>query len=276
MKPSILISYAYWTKAMEETARKYEGKYNLFLDSGAYTSYKQGKKTSLDEYCSFVAAPPVAIERYFTLDVIGDPTETRKNLDQMLSRGLAPIPIFTRGQELKEINDLYRLSDLIAIGGVAGTNNAKEYLRWVMPATRKRKVHWLGFFVLDFLQYYCPYSCDTTVFSQGSQYGRGTLFGRKPYGFTRKTFQDVPGLKKFCRQNSIDYYSLKLEVPGWRQKDSIGWSTVQKITCCSFLQKIKRLEEACGVRTFLACATGGEDSSGTSLSKVIRMAERID
>jgi len=38
-KIPILISYAYWCKSIENQLKKWEGKYRLYLDSGAFTAY---------------------------------------------------------------------------------------------------------------------------------------------------------------------------------------------------------------------------------------------
>lgn len=173
----ILISYAYWTKKVEAALKPYEGRYRLLLDSGAFTAFKQGKHVNLDEYCAFVKDPPVPIERYFTLDVIGDPKATRRNLDTMLKRGLNPIPVFTRGEDGKSLEAFYEVSDLVAIGGVAGTPGAASYVKWFEEEIRNdRPVHWLGFWDHDMGLYYKPRSSDGTGWMRARRWGCGRLY----------------------------------------------------------------------------------------------------
>jgi hypothetical protein len=270
-KVSILISYVAWSKDIEEELRRREGQYNLYLDSGAFTAYKQGIEIDFDEYCAFVRSPPVHIDRYFMLDVIGDPVKTRRNLDKMWRKGVRPIPIFTRGQNINEFGGLYGISDLVALGGIAGTNGAREYVKWIMPHVGDRKVHWLGFSDLDFLKHYAPYACDTLVYASAGLYSRGVLYGRDARSFTRKSYTKVPGLRKYCLDRGLDYYSLKSEEIGWRNRHD--WGTAQQISALSFLEFAKRMEVDRGVHIHLV-AMGTHLSSSSSLAQIFRMAEK--
>src|SRR5271169_933508 len=95
-KVPILFSYAYVSKisGVSKVLNSQKNQCRALLDSGAFTAFKQGYQIDINEYCAFLKSPTFPIERYFMLDVIGDPKATKKNLEIMLKKGLKPIPVF--------------------------------------------------------------------------------------------------------------------------------------------------------------------------------------
>jgi hypothetical protein len=163
-------------------------KIRFVLDSGAFTAWKAGKPISLDDYCRFIEKLPFEPWRYFTLDIIGDPIGTLKNYDIMRQRGFKPVPIFTRGDDLSIIDEYYKTSDVVGIGGLVGTNNNTGYVKGIMPYIGERKVHWLGFTRLDFIAHYQPYMCDSSSVASSSRYGEISVWsGKKWYRLSKKT-----------------------------------------------------------------------------------------
>ena len=146
------------------------------LDSGAFTAWKSGKPIVLDDYCRFIETLPFRPWKYFALDVIGDPEATMKNYQIMLDRGLTPIPIFTRGDDIKVIDEYYKTSDVVGLGGLVGTPGNKGYVKSIMRVIGNRKVHWLGFTNFNFIHHYKPYMCDSSSFAAGVRYARISLF----------------------------------------------------------------------------------------------------
>src|SRR5512136_392524 len=161
--------------------------HNILLDSGAFSAYKRKQNVDFKEYCAFVKDPPFEIERYFMLDVIGDPQSTIRNLQIMLDMGLNPIPVFQRGQPL---DDLYRLLDqfdLVGIGGVAGTNDRNAYLKYILQRKDidKRKLHLLGVLNKDILKEYKPKSCDSTFIVDYGKFALITYFDERQHKVSR-------------------------------------------------------------------------------------------
>jgi len=276
----LLISYAYWNK---NTARDLLAwgpeHFRLFLDSGAFTAHKQGKQVDFDEYCAFVKSPPVPVERYFMLDVIGDPTATKKNLDRMLQRGLNPIPVFTRGEDVKTLDEFYAVSDLVGLGGVAGTPGAAAYVKWFEEDVRQgRPIHWLGFANRDFVLYFKPTSFDSTSWVNGCRYGFIQFFHD---GWKKAERKDILA-GKFRRQVTelgFDYGELKKEV-NWRRQQRL--CSTGQITAASWLRWAKRLETIPSTAVaaihpdldipnitvaYAACESGSADSSHNNLQR---------
>lgn len=237
----ILISYAYWDKKTADSLLRWGAdKFRLYLDSGAFTAHKQGKEIDFDEYCAFVKDPPVPIERYFMLDVIGDPDATKRNLDRMLKKRLNPVPVFTRGEEVKTLDDFYSVSDLVALGGVAGTPGAESYVKWFEEEVRDgRPVHWLGFAQRDFVLHFKPTSFDSTTWIAGCRYGFIQLFHD---GWRRVERKDILA-GKFRRQITelgFEYGELKKE-ESWHRVARESY--IGQVTAVSWLRWARRLEE---------------------------------
>jgi hypothetical protein len=133
-----------------------------------------GKTIDLNDYERFIKSlqdSGVDVWRYFTLDVIGDPEATRRNYDTLRERGLNPIPIFTRGESLSALDEYYETSDVVAIGGLVGTNDPAGFVNGVMAHVGSRRVHWLGFTRENFIKHYRPYMCDSSTYSETARYG---------------------------------------------------------------------------------------------------------
>lgn len=150
----------------------------FLLDSGAFTAWKAGKEIKLDDYCSFIESLPFKPWRYFTLDVIGDPEKSFENYNKMLERGFEPIPIFTRGEDISMIDEYYKTSDVLGIGGLVGTKGNKGFVKGIMNKIGNRKVHWLGFTNQSYILKYKPYMCDSSSFDSGVRFGHVHLYDK--------------------------------------------------------------------------------------------------
>ena len=146
-KLNILINF----HALSKSPREVEGlskvldcnpSMNFFLDSGAFPAWNSGRKIVLENYIQFLKDPPLRIDRYFTLDVIGDTKATKVNYLKMLEAGLNPIPVFTRGASFDDIDFYYQTSDLISLGGLVGLRKVHNYVKKCMRFIGDRKVHW--------------------------------------------------------------------------------------------------------------------------------------
>lgn len=148
----------------------------LLVDSGAFTAWKAGKTIKVDDYCNFLEKLPVTPFKYFALDVVGNPKETLKNYETMLARGFKPIPIFTRGEDPSVLEDYYKTSDIVGVGGLVGTLRNKGFVKGIMKIVGKRKVHLLGFTSLPFLKLFKPYMVDSSSWESSGRYGNAPLY----------------------------------------------------------------------------------------------------
>ncbi|MGY3716100.1 hypothetical protein ACWE42_11310 [Sutcliffiella cohnii] len=163
----------------------------VVIDSGAFTIYKQTLKQdvleneetlfpikdipliTLEEYAAFIKRykDHPSIIGFFNLDVVGDPTATKHNLNKL--RELIPnAKIFPVWQFEDRLDSLEELSqeehELIAIGGaVPYLSSRKEVVRRKLKSIFKRfptlNFHFLGG-ANEFLLEFSFFSSDTTAY----------------------------------------------------------------------------------------------------------------
>lgn len=178
LKPNILMAIPYCDKnSLAYLSDKGKG-INFFLDSGAFTAFKVGKKITVDDYCEFIGNLGFKPFGYFTLDVIGDPVGTLKNFDQIKGRGFDPIPIFTRGSNMTDLDEWFGKADVVGCGGGTGTAGYHLFIRDVSKAieNKSRKLHWLGFTDKNFIAKYRPFSCDSSTSNNAVKYNNVMIY----------------------------------------------------------------------------------------------------
>jgi hypothetical protein len=220
---NILVAYPYCKKDVVAELIECAPHTRVLIDSGAFTAWKAGKTVDLDEYCRFLEALPFTPWRYFMLDVVGDPQATLHNYDTMLRRGFKPVPIFTRGESLDILDHYFTTSDLVGIGGLVRTRNNRAFVNGIMAHVGHRAVHWLGFINSEFVRAYRPFSCDSSTWAAGCQFGSITLyFGR---GRWRQVHKEVfakpppPDVQAACRRVGIEPRDLA-RVAAWSGRDA--------------------------------------------------------
>jgi hypothetical protein len=196
---NLLVAYPYMTADMVRLLNDNQTEIRFLLDSGAFTAWKAGKSINVDDYCRFIESLPFKPWRYFTLDVIGDPVGSLKNYKIMLKRGFNPIPIFTRGEDVSVLEDYYKTSDVVGVGGLVGTRGNKGFVNGIMQKVGKRKVHWLGFTSHDYIKFYKPYMCDSSSWESGARFGACRVYaGRGRFiTFSRKCERNSFVLKSY-------------------------------------------------------------------------------
>jgi hypothetical protein len=251
---NILVAYPYMNAQLIEALARIGPEMRFVLDSGAFTAWKAGKPIQLDDYCRFLDGLPIKPWRYFTLDVIGDPEGTLHNYETMLKRGFKPVPIFTRGEDPSVLDDYYKTSDVVGIGGLVGTPNNRGFVRGIMRHVGKRDVHWLGFTDLDFIKVFKPYMCDSSSWESGARYGGLKLYmGRGKFVTLKKTqFQDKPSQTVLDRikQLGVDPYRLS-NLGEWHG----GPSASRTICARSGVALSVDVERMTSTRQFLALTT---------------------
>lgn len=211
-KINLLVAYPYVKKGVVSSLLERKDEVNFLLDSGAFTAWKANKPIELDDYCRFLETLPITPWRYFTLDKIGDPAGSMRNYETMLKRGFKPVPIFTRGEDPSVLNDYYKTSDVVGIGGLVGTEGNKGFVNGIMKHVGKRKVHWLGFTGIDYIKFYKPYMCDSSSWSSGIRYGNLALYtGNGKFKLVnKKTFLSNPSdeIKQLVKKHGIGALEL--------------------------------------------------------------------
>lgn len=173
---NLLMPYPYVNIEAIKKINQYQNCIRFLLDSGAFTAWKSGKSIKLDDYCRFIDSLPFASWRYFMLDVIGDAKKTMHNYEVMVKRGFSPIPVFTRGEDPSVIDDFYKISDVVGVGGLVGTKDRKGFINGIMRHIGSRRVHWLGFCSMPFIRHYRPYSCDSSTWCAGEKFAEVPIY----------------------------------------------------------------------------------------------------
>lgn len=253
---NVLVAYPYLNKSLQ-TYLQDKKDINLLLDSGAFTAWKAGQVIEIDDYCKFIDNLPIKPWKYFALDVVGNPQKTMENYEIMLKRGYKPIPIFTRGEDISVLEDYYKTSDLVGVGGLVGTKKNKAFVNALMKKINKRKVHWLGFTNIKYIKFYKPYMCDSSSWLTGSRYASFNLYcgnGKfekinKRQWLTNRDYLNGNELtiKKVISNYGFNYFDLQ-KTNGW-----IGGNSVIRNLCASSYIKLSDdIENQLNTRFFLA------------------------
>ena len=246
----VLISYAYEKCFDWDKIRKIAPDLDLLIDCGAYTVHKKGKKISLDEYYDFLAKIDFPIVGYFALDSIGDPEKTWTNFMAMKENGYEPMPIFTRGDNIRRLDEYYTYSDIVALGGLwAGGENDPGYVRYIMEeGFRGRRVHWLGFAVHNLMLYFRPTSVDAINWKRALLYGELVVWNGRCFSKARRTDFDsknLPAIARDIRRLGFDPTLLKRE-DSWRGVHTFAHT----ISTVSYFRYIKSLKEKANIDFF--------------------------
>jgi hypothetical protein len=266
---NLLIAYPYYDERFAKALQGHDEDVRLLLDSGAYTAWRSGKPIDVDDYCRFIENLPVQPWRYFALDVVGDPAGTMRNFEVMVKRGFKPVPIFTRGEDISVVEDYYKHSDVVGIGGLVRTPRKKQFVNGVMKQIGKRRVHWLGFTDTEYLRHYRPYMCDTNSWDYGSQYGKTYLYmgmgGAPFYQLWRLEMDKQPpdAVMERIRDLGFDPYLFRKSAT-WHG----GWSINRKLCVASYLEFSLDVQRYLGTLMFNAVAAG--DSAEQFIKAFIR------
>lgn len=248
---NILVAYPYMTSAIVDRLRRVGPDLRLVVDSGAFTAWKAGKPINLDDYCRFLDGLQIKPWRYFTLDVVGDPHASMVNYETMLRRGYTPVPIFTRGEDPSVLDDYYKTSDVVGIGGLVHTGGNKGFVKGIMKKVAGRRVHWLGFTNLEFIKAFRPYMVDSSSWESGARYGSVRIYiGGKFRTVTRANFITRPDaeLMDAIRSLGLDPFSLSRD-EAW----SGSYSVIRTLCARSAIRLSMDMERRIDTKMFMAC-----------------------
>lgn len=252
---NLLMSYPYMSTDVMRSISQHQSDIRLLIDCGAFTDWKSGKETSVEDYMEFLESLPFKPWRYFVMDKIGDSEGTKKNYKIMLNRGFKPVPIFTRGSDIGDLDYYYETSDVVGIGGLVGTKNSRGYLKHVIGKNKNRSLHWLGLTGSSMVGYYKPFSCDASSWEGGGRYGQISVYMGKGVmkSYSKKdATKSAPTSEiwKVIRSYGFDPRELQIE-KNWRG----GWSTSRTLGCQSWTRYAIDVEKQFNTKLFLAVTT---------------------
>lgn len=257
LKLNILVAYPYMKPNVIRILQENQNKIDFLLDSGAFTAWKAGNEISVYDYISFIRGLPFTPWRYFNLDVIGDARASDRNHRVMMEHGLNPIPIFTRGDDISSLEEMYKHSDIIGLGGLVGTKGNKGFVKSIMNIIGDRKCHWLGFNPKDFIAHYKPYMCDSSSWSSAVRYASLKVYDRNGrwYNLNKQDFSTKPSddVLRCISQYGVDPRRLAKEAE-WKNSGR-GEYALEIITCRSWVKYQIDIQNKLGVKFFLACAS---------------------
>jgi len=99
---------------------------------------------------------------------------TQLNMRVMLDAGLSPVPVHVLGDNEQRMDELFEISDWVALGGLRRPHRGPAPLSYVkakMKWAKGRSVHWLGYTRAESIVAWKPYSCDCSNFTAGSRWG---------------------------------------------------------------------------------------------------------
>lgn len=265
----VLISYAYFREDPDICMRLVNHpRVDVLLDSGAFTAKNTGKEIRLDEYLDFLGEYRDRLFAYLALDVVGDPAATEANLHTMIREGFRPVPVHVLGDDGRRMDELFELSDYVALGGLRRPGKLhcpKSYVKQKMAWAKGRRVHWLGYTPAPMLIAFRPFSCDAASWAEGFMWGQ-----LRAYLGNGRWIPDV----KFPKRKQIDCPELQRIIGrfGFTAKDfndrerwkSNGPRNHDRhlpaiVTTDSYVRYAFEMQYRFGVRYFLATGAAGID-----------------
>lgn len=218
MAVNILLSYAYHYRTDLHEVRKKLICGRLMIDSGAFTAHSTGGHIGLGDYAKYLLEGRGAWDQAVTLDVIGDPAASRANTRILHGMGLPVMPVFTRGENLKEFDAMVKDSGYVCVGGAGGMSQPALLRRVALLQQRAADlgggVHALGMGAIAHLIKAKPYSSDASNISGAFRFGTIMIFDgravrgvgirdkdkmRENLGYLHAHGVDVAGLIKIGR-----------------------------------------------------------------------------
>ena len=213
-KLNVLIAYPYFDDDVRRCLMERDpSTFRLIIDSGAFSAWNTGREIDLQEYMSWLKTIPKEWEMHAVqLDVYGNPEATYQNWQRMCDAGFDWVmPVFTRGDDLRRLEEYYSVVDYIMFGGIAYGGENRNYIKFFSEANKGRRVHWLGFINLRFIKHYRPESVDSSAVTSGERYGIvGYYKGGGDMGWLRK--------ERFATKPPIDFLQTS-EKLGWTMSE---------------------------------------------------------
>lgn len=173
----ILLSYHYFKKYVPFVQDCVRKRYEIIIDSGAFSANTQGAAIDIDEYCQFIME--TGATTYAALDVIGNAEATMRNTEYMQREYfLKPFPTFHMGSNIKHLE---RMLDFpyIALGGMVFGQGVERNcdVAWNLLLKRAKgiRVHGFGLTNIDLMARYPWYSVDSSSYKSCRRFGRQNI-----------------------------------------------------------------------------------------------------
>jgi hypothetical protein len=172
------------------------------------------------------------------------------------------VPIFTRGEDLSELDRYYETSDVVSIGGLVGTNDPQGFVNGVMKVIGNRRVHFLGFTRSSYLKHYRPYMCDSSSYVEVQLFNHLRVYcggGQWLSTLHKQDFKTRPSdeIITAIRGLGCDPYELRKEA-AWH-----GYGHAQFVAYRGWNRWQRDLFSELNVRLFFACS--GKQSMLTNI-----------
>ncbi len=181
----VLCSYHYFKNVdMDEMVNAMGKKPMIFADSGAFSAYTQGVEIQIKDYATWLKRWSHLITTAVNLDVIRNPSASKKNQNKLEQLGCEVIPVFHTGSDFSILDELAESYPYIALGGMVGAPKLAT-LRWAaacMMRTKNQGTVFHGFGMTDKknIESLPWYSVDSSSWGAGHRYGRLNVWtGRK-------------------------------------------------------------------------------------------------
>lgn len=228
------------------------------LDSGAFTALNTGTEIRLEDYMQFLDTYKSYIKDYIALDVIGNPEATDKNLRIMLDNGFKPIPVHVRNDSKQRMDELFTLSDWVALGGMRRPHSGvcpPEFVKLKMDMAEGRKVHWLGYTSMPQINLYKPFSCDSSSCAAARRYGSMYIY-LSNLRMTTREFKDLKKnrlatIEKLIEEAGFSYEELT------KRENWHGWNSASsQVSNYSWIKLGYECSIKNGTRIYLATVPG--------------------
>jgi hypothetical protein len=146
----------------------------LFIDSGGYVAWKQGRKIDIEKYHDFININADQIDAYAALDSIGDNDRSIELYDYSRSCGFNPIPVFHEMDSERTLNHYIDNSEYLGFAAInkGSRIKKKQFLdRCFSIAGNDCMAHGFGFMDTDILSTYPFYSVDGTYAFRLARFG---------------------------------------------------------------------------------------------------------
>ena len=288
MKFPVLVSYAYAKKNQAGFADLVSRPHvDLLLDCGAFTAANAGETITLDEYCRFLDQWKHKLFRYLALDVVGNPSATDANLNEMLRNGYKPVPVHVLGDDQRRMDELFEYSDYVALAGLRRPHKGgatKEYVAAKMKWAAGRDVHWLGYVRESMVAAFSPFSCDSSSWCSAQIFGVTRAYlGRGEWVSCGYSDRDTlrKNKKAIRLVHSLGFTSKQFDDPMcWRGAASRGYPEETElsniVTSDSWVRYVIDIHKRYRTRVFLALRGGGRREEVSINSAIDRHADKLN
>jgi hypothetical protein len=174
---TVLSSYAVDAKKMLPICQ--ERKYDVMVDSGAFSIFNRGAVVDIDEYYGFIEKFPKEW-KYINLDVIPPRNASKKEIQKCADEGYENylylkkkvknlLPVYHYGEDIKIFERYCQDTDYVCVGikRIPGISNEEYYSKIFSISKDEIKIHGLANTSIKNLLNYPFYSVDSITYQRG-------------------------------------------------------------------------------------------------------------